>query len=359
MLDIATQYRIITTPVDPAGAGAPADRRDGSAPSAVGTAAAAAGWRIRADRGRLKFGGADRLTFLQALVTNDVASLAAGQSAYAAYLTPQGRMITDMRLHARAGHVLADVPAALASNLAARFDQLIFAEDVQVTDVSSEIAQIDVAGVGAADLLARMGEQALHGGFAAGADNAPFLATPPLAAPPALPRLPAIPVIEVFLPAAAVADFTRTLDAAGAIALSDDLAAALRIEAGRPSFGIDMTEDTIPLEAGLLDRAISTTKGCYVGQEVIIRVLHRGGGRVAKRLVRLDIDRAVTQPPPQGTRLFADDQETGRITSAAFSPASNRVVALGYVHRDVAEVGRAVRIGSEPGADAVIARLAG
>ena len=129
---------------------------------------------------------------------------------------------------------------------------------------------------------------------------------------------------------------------AGAIEIDPPLDEALRIEAGRPAFGIDMTDETIPLEAGLLERAISTTKGCYVGQEVIIRVLHRGAGRVARRLVRLTFDPAVTSPPRPETPLFAGDKETGRITSAAWSPRSDRVIALGYVHRDAATVGARV-----------------
>jgi folate-binding protein YgfZ len=120
---------------------------------------------------------------------------------------------------------------------------------------------------------------------------------------------------------------------------------ALRIEAARPLFGVDMTTDTIPLEAGLLDRAISTTKGCYVGQEVIIRILHRGGGRVAKLLVQFLADPAVTEVPDVGTLVFDQGREVGVITSAAMGPATSRVVALGYVHRDSAEAGRSVTLG--------------
>ena len=82
-----------------------------------------------------------------------------------------------------------------------------------------------------------------------------------------------------------------------------------------------MTDDTIPLEAGIEARAISLTKGCYVGQEVIIRVLHRGHGRVASKLVALRIDGAV---PERGARLFAGDREVGFVTSAAESPRRAR-----------------------------------
>jgi len=106
-------------------------------------------------------------------------------------------------------------------------------------------------------------------------------------------------------------------------------------------FGADMKEDTIPLEAGIEGRAISTSKGCYVGQEVIIRVLHRGHGRVARHLVGLAIDGPVV---PTGAPILAGDREVGRVTSAAVSPRAG-TVALGYVHRDFVAPGTALAVG--------------
>src|SRR4029079_8862172 len=101
---------------------------------------------------------------------------------------------------------------------------------------------------------------------------------------------------------------------AGVREASHEAIEAARIEAGYPVFGVDMTDDTIPLEAGIEDRALSMSKGCYVGQEVIIRVLHRGHGRVARKLVTLRIDGT---PPLRGARLFVNDRDAGSITSAA------------------------------------------
>src|SRR3972149_73171 len=92
-------------------------------------ALAGAGWRRRTERGRLRVTGADRVSFLHALVTNDLASLAARQGAYAAYLTPQGRMIADLHVFVRSDHVMADVPAIGASRLAEAFDRLPFSGD--------------------------------------------------------------------------------------------------------------------------------------------------------------------------------------------------------------------------------------
>jgi tRNA-modifying protein YgfZ len=142
--------------------------------------------------------------------------------------------------------------------------------------------------------------------------------------------------------------------------MSPGLADAIRIDAGRPAFGVDMTEETIPLEAGLLERAISQTKGCYVGQEVIIRVLHRGGGRVAKRLVRIACDHEGGEVPAVGATVSADDREVGRVTSSARSPRTGRNNALAYVHRDAAEVGRRLTLKWQAGqAGGVIEAFAG
>ena len=136
--------------------------------------------------------------------------------------------------------------------------------------------------------------------------------------------------------------------AAGAREVGAGTTAVTRIEAGRPEFGIDMDEHTIPLEAGIEDRAISLTKGCYVGQEIIIRVLHRGQGRVARRLVGL-IAGAAEGPLVRGQALRRDGRETGLVTSAADSPRLRRPIALGYVHRDAAEPGTVLETDGESG----------
>jgi folate-binding protein YgfZ len=165
-----------------------------------------------------------------------------------------------------------------------------------------------------------------------------------------------VPSFDVFTPAAGYDTMVARLEEAGAVPLAGEVVEALRIEAGRPAFGVDMTTETIPLEAGLEGRAISTTKGCYVGQEVIIRILHRGGGRVAKRLVRLVFDEDVRDLPESGAPILLDGRDAGRITSAALSPLRDRVVALGYVQREDAEVGRRVTVAD---AEAEIVGFAG
>jgi len=299
------------------------------------------------------------LSFLQALVTNDVQVLHPGQGVYAAYLTPQGRMLADLKIHHCGEYLLAEVQDGLASELADRFDGLIFTEDVRVSDVSSSTAQIAVIGEKAAALLAHafaleplqpeqfttlpvLGHIEIAGAIIARTDDAD------------------LPAFEVFVEDEAYHTTVQRLEEMGAVEGSTELLEALRIEAGRPAFGLDMTNGTIPLEAGLLERAISTTKGCYVGQEIIVRVLHRGGGRVAKRLVKLRFDPSVETPPAAGSALFHGAREIGRITSAAVSPLQERVIALGYVHREQAEPGVQVSLAPDTGGhQAEIVGLAG
>jgi folate-binding protein YgfZ len=103
-----------------------------------------------------------------------------------------------------------------------------------------------------------------------------------------------------------------------------------------------MDADTIPLEAGIEDRAISFTKGCYVGQEVIVRIVHRGGGRVVRKLVGLALDGPCV--PTARAAVKGGRKEIGRVTSAAWSPRLRRSVALAYVHRDFVSPGTAVAV---------------
>jgi folate-binding protein YgfZ len=150
------------------------------------------------------------------------------------------------------------------------------------------------------------------------------------------------PGFDVYVERAEAPAFMAAVTAAGVVRLDDETAETIRIEAGVPQFGRDMDEDTIPLEAGIEGRAISFTKGCYVGQEIIIRVMHRGHGRVARRLVGLVL--SGDQSPASGARIRAGDREIGAVTSGAWSPAFGRPIALGYVHRDFAEPGTPVSV---------------
>ena len=153
-----------------------------------------------------------------------------------------------------------------------------------------------------------------------------------------------VPGFVIYVEPARQPDLQRALVEGGASVAEHAAIEAARIEAGYPLFGVDMTGETIPLEAGIEDRAISLSKGCYVGQEVIIRVLHRGHGRVAKKLVALRMQRERPQEvPARDARIFSEDRNVGVVTSAAVSPLLGPI-ALGYVHRDFAAPGTSVEV---------------
>jgi folate-binding protein YgfZ len=314
-----------------------------------------AGLVNRSERGRLRLTGTDRRDYLQGLLTNDVAALSPGSGCYACLLTAQGRMIADMYVIETGDAILMDLERAVTARVAGHLAQFVFSEDVEVTDVSGSTAQLGIFGPDAAHVVSRVFES--HG--------APALTTADLEAlrvlenrtvnwggaaehstsPVTIVRRDDLGGLgfDLWIGIEHSDALAAALHGAGALAVDAEAADVCRIENGRPLFGRDMTSDTIPLEAGIEDRAISLTKGCYVGQEVIIRVLHRGQGRVARRLVGLTLDPKASVPRG-GSTIRADDREIGLVTSAAMSPALGRPIALGYVHRDFVEPGTEVRV---------------
>lgn len=298
----------------------------------------------RGDRARIVVSGSDRRSYLQGLLTNDIDSLAAGSGCYAAYLTAQGRMIADLWVYELGDAVLLSMDRDVGANVLAKLDQFIFSEDVQLGDVTESFDQIAVLGPAAADVLARaipslsrsvLDALPLHGNVRADRDGAAVIVT----------RIDDAgePGFDVYIERQAAEPLTTALRADNVPALDENDAEALRIERGVPRFHRDMDEETIPLEAGIESRAISFNKGCYVGQEVIIRVLHRGHGRVARKLVGLRVDGAAV--PAAGATIKAGDRDAGEVTSAAYSPSLQQPIALGYVHRDFVEPGTSVTVG--------------
>jgi folate-binding protein YgfZ len=254
--------------------------------------------------------------------------------------------------------LLVDLDASLAQSIADRWSQFIFSEDVRVENVTAHTRQIGVYGPRAAKVLG-LAFAASEAGHEAGVDretlrslavysnvrlshhgdHATVLASDDIGAAG----------FDVVLPASLSEPFTAALRRAGASDASPAAADICRIEGGRPLFLTDMDTNTIPLEAGIEDRAISLTKGCYVGQEIIIRVLHRGHGRVARKLVGITFERGATVPAPRAA-VSAVSKDIGEITSAVDSPALGRPVALGYVHRDFLEPGTVVEVAGVPAA---------
>ncbi len=262
-----------------------------------------AGLIDRRRTGRILLTGVDRRSYLQGLLTNDIEALTPGTGCYAAMLTA-------------------------------------LSEDVQVEDVTAVRGEIGIYGPGALDVVVKAGMEGVAPASVFATTRVRFAG-----ADAVLVRSDEASVAgyDIIVETPHMEPVTAALAAAGAVRVSESDAEAVRIESGRPRFGVDMNEDTIPLEAGLEARAISRSKGCYVGQEVIVRVQDRGHGRVAKRLVGLTFD-ADAQPPAPGAPIVSGDREIGRVTSATWSPALARPIALGYVHRDFVEPGTQVAV---------------
>jgi folate-binding protein YgfZ len=286
-----------------------------------------------APRRQIAVAGPDRATYLQGLLTNDIPALSAGTGCYSAWLTPQGRMLTDMHVLESGGMILLDVPAETTEATRERLEQFIFTENVQVQSLAESLTGLWIHGPKAAGVLEQVTGAT---GLAAWPDyhHTQFVFRGQPVSVARIDQL-GVPGFCVYVERAREPDLVAALTDAGARVVSAEAIETARVEAEYPVFGIDMTDDTIPLEAGIEDRAISLTKGCYVGQEVIIRVLHRGHGRVVRKLVGLRIDGPV---PQRGARLFAGDRDVGFVTSAAESPRLG-AIALGYVHRDFLAAG--------------------
>jgi folate-binding protein YgfZ len=283
-----------------------------------------AGWIERHDAGRLRLRGADRRSYLHGLLTNDIESLLPGSGTYAALLTAQGRMITDMHVYELGDALLVTVPRTIAAGIRDRFDQFIFSEDVEVEDITESTVQIGVYGPSSAKAVDAIRIAGL------GVDVMPS-------------REFGIEGFEIIGPLDAIERLASILNEAGATAVGIESLETVRVESGVPRFLADMTETTIPLEAGIEDRAISMTKGCYPGQEVIVRVLHRGGGRVARKLVGIVLG-PEAELPPDHARVFSNDREIGTLTSVVSSRLLARPLALGYLHRDFTAPGTNVEV---------------
>jgi folate-binding protein YgfZ len=299
-----------------------------------------------AARARIAAVGADRLSYLHAMLTNDVASLAPGTGCYAAYLTPQGRMIADLRVLELGDLTLLDLDPSVAPALLAKLGQFVFSEDVQFSDLTPGLAAPAVFGPGAPAVVAAIVDPDSSLTSDGLADLAEYHSVRARfqghAAVVVSTRELGVAGFDLYVDRAAAAALVTAAIGAGAREVSEATGEILRVEAGRPRFGADMDEHTIPLEAGLEGRAISYAKGCFPGQEVIVRIRDRGHGKVAKKLVGLTVGGAVT--PAAGDLVAAGEEEVGRVTSAVFSPALGKPIALGYVGRDHVTPGTAVTI---------------
>lgn len=320
----------------------------------------AAGVADRGDRAQLRLWGRDPVKMVQGLLTNDLAGAPPGRGVYAAMLTPKGRTIAELRafrLERPGGtEVLLDLPREALEGTREHLKKFVPPMFARWADASGEMGSVGVYGPRSREAAGR----ALAAEIPALAEDA-FVEVTFAEAPVVVVGTRAAGGEEGFdliARAAALPGLWRALLEAGARPVGLDALETLRVEAGVPRYGADLSEEVIPTEAfeaiGMVPRAISFTKGCYTGQEVIVRIAHRGHVNRHLRGLRL----GDVPAPAAGTRLFHPDtgKEVGRVTSVAFSPLLGEMAALGYVRRELGP-GDAVRVGSAEGPRAEVATL--
>jgi folate-binding protein YgfZ len=283
----------------------------------------------RSDRGKLALSGAGAVEFLQGQVTNDVESLVPGRGCYAAFLTPKGKMLGDLRI------------------LDARTELLLDCERVALQDLFNMIRRFSI-GFGV-----ELHKRTLECGLLSVIGPDDVVQLPDVEHSHRVVEIGGLTVrairtdvgIDLLCDAG---DLAALVDAVGLPELSSDEVELMRIEHGRPRYGVDIDDSVIPQEAGLNERAVSFTKGCYVGQETVARLFYRGK---PNRSLRGLLFLGAASP---GERLAFKGRDVGQITSVAWSPTFG-AIGLALVRRE-APVGSVVAVG-EDGASAEVVEL--
>ncbi len=290
-------------------------------------------------RGRVCLTGADRVRLLNGQVTNNVKDLRTGQGCYAALVTAKGKLESDLNIYALENELLLDFEPGFTGTVTQRLEKYIIADDVQIVDAAPHYGLLSVQGPKAETVVHNLG------------------LTPELPAKPFQfanvkdATLGEIYVMnlartgtsgfDVFVPVPALGAVMDKLIAAakdaGGRACGWQALEMARIEAGIPRFGADMDDTNLAPEAGIEERAISYSKGCYIGQEVIARI--RTYGQVNKVLRGLRLADDLKTLPVKGDKLFRDGRAVGYITSALASPALKANIALGYVRKESNQIG--------------------
>lgn len=284
-----------------------------------------AAWIGLARRGKIRVTGADRARLLHAMTTNHVQQLQPGQGLYAFFLTAQGRIVADANIVCLDSALLLDVEPEVTTKVYEHLDKFIIADDVALEDVTAGMATVGVEGPSAEETLRGLGAAIPPDDFAFTLWGSRMVARVNQTGQPGF----AIFATPEDRPA-----LLRELDAAGVPEASPGAVTTVRLENGKPRYGEDFSEKTLPQETGLM-HALHFQKGCYIGQEIVERIrsralLHRGLAHVSL---------ATAAPPPPGTVIEAAGQKVGEITSAAYSPARGHVVALAMMRLDMKKPG--------------------
>lgn len=279
------------------------------------------------------FHGAGAAAVINGLVTNDVAALAPGESCYAAALTPKGKVIADLRVLRQADAVMVDVAPAAAAGWWDMIRKFVNPRLARFEDVSASQHVIDIAGPRAGHVVTALLPDHAAGRSVGAHVTAPFAGGTITALHV---RLGDTDLWSLYLPANLAAEVTAACVSAGAVIGEGTLLEVLRIEAGRPLWGVDMDDATLTQEARLDEReAVSYTKGCYTGQETVARLHFRGHVNRLLRGVKIPSGNA----PPRGATLVGEDgSAVGDVRSTAHSPRLG-AIGLAMVRREV-EPGR-------------------
>ncbi len=285
-----------------------------------------AGVADRSDRGGVLVTGPDALSFLQALVSADLDPLVDGQGTRSLLLTPNGKLDVAFRLLRVGDDAWLDCDPGTGEQLAASLNRFRIRVKAEVIDRTAEWGMVSVIGPAAADAIAGVHPDALHEHVAL--DGARLVRTEH--------------GFDIVGPQPAVDALTRDLTASGVVAVRPIAYDAFRIEAGVPLQPFDIDERTIPQEAFLEVEAVSFTKGCFLGQELVCRIDSRGHvNRFLRHITGID-----GAWPERGSEIVVDGKVVGEVTSVA--PRELGVGALGYVRREI-----------EPGTDAELRSQAG
>jgi aminomethyltransferase len=279
-----------------------------------------AAWLDLSGRGKIKMTGEDRARLLHAMTTNHIQQLTPGTGCYAFFLTTQGRILADVNILCRPDHFLLDLEPEAREKIYQHLDRYIIADDVTMEDLTAQTVTIAVEGPKSAGVLAAAGAPALETEYSSAEWGTRLVA-----------RLNSTgsPGYFVFAPVTEKAELIAQLEAAGAVAGDAEAIRAVRLEHGKARFGEDLSERFLAQEANQ-PRALHFSKGCYLGQEIVERV--RSRGQVHRVLMPLLLD--AKDPPAAGTKLQIGEANVAEITSAAYSPALDKVVALAYVRTE-------------------------
>jgi tRNA-modifying protein YgfZ len=289
----------------------------------------------RSERGKLALSGSDAKRFLQGQVTNDVESLTPGSGCYAAFLTPKGKMLGDLRILDTGNELLLDTERVALQELFNMIRRFSIGYDVQLHKRTLEHGLLSLVGPDAAALVGAPelpGHEHAHASGGVGGLEARAIRTDL--------------GIDLLCNVEDTQALYDALEQAGAAPVSTDVVECLRVERGRPRYGIDLDDTVIPQEAGLNSRAVSFTKGCYVGQETVARLYYRG--KPNRHLRGLQC----SAPVSTGDELRFEGRSVGRVGSVARSPRFGSI-ALALVRRE-APPGSTVSVGGEAVSASVI-----